>query len=197
MEQSIALYNPKQHRTLALLLGGEDPGVTGRGSAAWTLWLLGYPEQALQRIQEAHTLAQELGSPFALAWALGAEAYGQAGRPEEGLTVLAEAHATVRKTRERYFEAELHRIRGELLLQQGVPDEQQVETHFQQALVTARHQQAKSLELRAAMCLARMWKHQGKRIEAYDLLAPIYGWFTEGFDTAELKDAKALLAELA
>src|SRR5262249_38657736 len=102
-------------------------------------------------------------------------------------------------------EAELHRQRGELLLlqaekshpAQGSRDQHEAETCFQHALDLARQQQAKSLELRAAMSLARLWQHHGKRIEAYDLLTPIYSWFTEGFDTADLQEAKALLEALA
>jgi len=108
------------------------------------------------------------------------------------------------KTGERYYEAELHRQRGELLLRREAkshpaPDsweQHEAETCFQHALDVSRQQQAKSLELRAAMSLARLWQHQGKRQEAYALLAPIYGWFTEGFDTTDLQEAKALLAEL-
>ena len=95
-----------------------------------------------------------------------------------------------------YYAAELSRLQGALLLQQAVPDAAQAEACFQQALDVARQQQAKSLELRAATSLARLWQQQGKRAEAYDLLAPIYGWFTEGFDTADLQEAKASLEEL-
>jgi predicted ATPase len=91
---------------------------------------------------------------------------------------------------------ELYRVKGELLLRQRIPDAPEAETCFRQALDIARRQQAKSLELRAAMSLARLWQRHGKRAEARELLAPIYGWFTEGFDTADLKDAKALLHEL-
>jgi predicted ATPase len=90
----------------------------------------------------------------------------------------------------------LHRLHGELLLRQAVPEAQAAEDRFQQALEVARHQQAKSWELRAAMSLARLWQSQGKRAAARALLAPIYGWFTEGFDTADLKEAKALLDAL-
>ena len=93
-----------------------------------------------------------------------------------------------------WYEAEIHRIKGVLLL--PVPDAPQAEACFQRALAVARRQQAKSWELRAAMSLSRLWQHQGKHAEAYDLLAPIYGWFTEGFDTADLQEAKALLDEL-
>ena len=100
-------------------------------------------------------------------------------------------------TGERYYAAELHRLQGELLLQHAAPEVAHAETCFQQALAMARRQQAKSLELRAAMSLSRLWQQQGKRDEARALLAPIYGWFTEGFDTADLQEARALLEELA
>ena len=101
------------------------------------------------------------------------------------------------KTGERYFEAELHRLKGELLLQQDAGSGDEAETCFRQALDVARCQQAKSLELRAAMSLSRLWQHQGKRDEARQLLAEIYGWFPEGFDTTDLQEAQALLEELA
>ena len=94
------------------------------------------------------------------------------------------------------YEAELCRLKGELLLQQATGSDGEAETCFRQALDIARRQQAKSLELRAAVSLSRLWRYQGKRAEAYDLLAPIYSWFTEGFDTADLQEAKALLEEL-
>ena len=94
-------------------------------------------------------------------------------------------------------EAELHRLHGELLLRQPVPDVPQVEACFQRAIDVARRQQAKSWELRAAMSLARLWQRQGKRDQARELLAPIYNWFTEGFDTVDLQEAQALLAALA
>jgi predicted ATPase len=97
----------------------------------------------------------------------------------------------------RFYEAELYRINGELLLRQAVPDEDQAETCFERAVDVARSQSAKSWELRAAMSLSRLWQRQGKREEARQLLARIYGSFTEGFDTADLKNAKALLDELA
>ena len=92
--------------------------------------------------------------------------------------------------------ARAYRLQGERLLRQAAPDVAQAEVCFQQALAIARRQQAKSWELRAAMSLSRLWQQQGKRAAARELLAPIYGWFTEGFDTADLQDAKALLAEL-
>ena len=95
-----------------------------------------------------------------------------------------------------WYEAELHRIKGELLLRQAVPDAPQAEACFQQALAVARRQQARSWELRAAMSLSRLWQQQGKRAEARELLAPIYSWFTEGFDTPDLQEARVLLEEL-
>ena len=121
-----------------------------------------------------------------------AEVHSSLGQPEAGLTALSKALALVEKTGERYYEAELHRLKGELLLHAD-SKVSHAATCFQQALAIARRQQAKSLELRAAMSLSRLWHQHGKRDEAHDLLAPIYGWFTEGFDTADLQEAKALL----
>jgi hypothetical protein len=114
---------------------------------------------------------------------------------EGSLALFDEALATVEKTEERLFEAELHRLRGELLLGSGEKGE--AEKSIGLALEIARRQQARMWELRAATSLARLWGERGRRAEARDLLAPIHGWFTEGFDTADLKEAKALLEELA
>jgi adenylate cyclase len=246
---------------------------------AWTLWLLGYPDQARTRNHEALVLAHELARYFSLAsaqawaaifhalcrdahaaqeqaeavitlstewgipirlaegvllrgWALGmqgqteegiaqlhqgmadwramgteiawplwlallAEAYGKAEQVGEGLTVLAEALALVHKTDEHWWEAELYRLKGELLLMQAIPDEQQAEACFRQALDIARQQQAKSLELRAAMSLGRLWQRQGKTEHTRQLLIEVYMWFTEGFDTADLQEAQTLLEQWA
>ena len=282
LQQSIARYDPQQHRSLAFLLGGEDPGVACRSFAASTLWFLGYLDQALPRQREALTLAHELSHPFSLAVALGAaavlhqlrreghlareraealitlsteqgilfwgaigtiqcgwaraeqgqieegitqirqgliayqatgaelwrpyflallaEAYGKVGQAEEGLTALAEALTVADKTGERFYEAELYRLKGELTLQSNSQSPEsptrEAEECFLKAIDIARGQSAKSLELRAVMSLSRLWQPQGKREEARQMLAEIYGWFTEGFDTADLKDAKALLDEL-
>ena len=125
-----------------------------------------------------------------------AEAAGHVGQVEEGLRLLAEALMAFETSGQGDLLAEAHRRQGDLLLRHRAPDAAQAEVCFQQALAIARRQQAKSWELRAAMSLARLWQQQGKRTEAYDLLAPIYGWFTEGFDTADLQEAKALLEEL-
>jgi predicted ATPase len=108
-----------------------------------------------------------------------------------------EALAVVSHTGERWAEAELYRLQGQVVLHQGVPDEHHSAIYFHKALALARHQHAKSFELRAATSLARLWHRQGKRQEAYDLLAPVYHWFTEGFDTADVQDAKALVDALS
>ena len=238
-----------------------------------TLWLLGYPDRALERSRDALGLAQKLSHPYSLVHALFyaawvhqqrgerqaveerietavalaieqgftrwvlqgavlqgwhlaqhgkgqegilkmrqgatvvreqshfaaplAEAYGNVGQTEEGLKVISEELARVHKIGELFYEAELHRVNGELLLRLAVPDEEQAESCFKKAIDVARGQSAKSLELRAAMSLSRLWQRQGKKAEAQKLLAEIYGWFTEGFDTADLKSAKTLLEELA
>ncbi len=131
--------------------------------------------------------------PTFLAWL--AEAYGKVGQVEEGLSVLAEALAQVEKTDERCYEAELRRLKGDLLAQEG--DEAEAEAIFHKAIEVARRQNAKSWELRATTSLARLWQQQGKTDEAHRILAEIYGWFTEGFDTPDLQEAKALLEELS
>src|SRR5262249_53991401 len=164
----------------------------------------------------------ELNRPYHLA--LLAEAYGKAGQVEKGLTVLAEALRVADTTAERYREAELYRLQGELLLQQGrvspvqrghrkqpkargehlppaplyprLPQEANAEVCFQKAIAIARQQQTKSLELRATLSLARLWQQQGKKDEAHAMVAELYGWFTEGFDTADLQEAKALVVKL-
>jgi predicted ATPase/class 3 adenylate cyclase len=287
LEQGMRLYDPQRHRTHAVLYSGHDPGVCCRHLTALSLWLLGYPDQAVASVQAALALAQQLAHPFSLTlclhwaailhhlrreapltqaraeaamtiatdqefshqfaqamplrgWALATSGHGEEGltqlqqglaayratgatmlRPyylalfaeasapvgqtTEGLEALAEALATRAKSSARWWEAEMHRLRGELLLLRaakshpapGSQDQHEAETCFQHALDVSRQQQAKSLELRAAMSLGRLWQHQGKRQEAYDLLTPIYAWFTEGFDTADLQEAKALLDALA
>jgi predicted ATPase len=276
LEEGIARYTPDQHHA-PLFRIGHDPGVNCRGWAAMTLWLLGYPEQALARLHDALTLAHTLSHPFSLAyaqcwaalvnqlrrdapavhaqaeatvtlsteqgftlwaawgtslrgWALALRGQGEEGRAqvrqgiaavratgtallipyfctvladvcdhlghtEDGLRALAEAHTLAEQHEDRWWEAEICRLRGVLLLRQpGTPE---AETWLQRALDVARRQEAKSLELRAAMSLSRLWQQQGKRQEAHDLLAPIYGWFTEGFDTADLQEAQALVEGLS
>jgi predicted ATPase len=277
LEQGIALYDPSQH-CFAAWPGGH-PGPQCFIYGAWTLWLLGYPDQAMRQSQAALTLIEELSHPFSHAsvlvftallhqfrretevartraaaamalcreqrialyleigrmvegWAVaaqgqgaegmrqmrqGLEAYrgaraegfvpyflgllaetaGRMGQADNGLTLLAEALAVMDHTGQRFYEAELHRLKGGLLLQQSSDKHTEAAAYFQRALEVARRQEAKALELRAAMSLSRLWQQQGKRKEARDLLAPIYGWFTEGFDTADLQEAKALVEALA
>jgi predicted ATPase len=124
-----------------------------------------------------------------------AEICGMAAQPQQGLDRLAEAAELVEITQERWAEAEIHRVRGTLLL--SLRDSIAAEDSYRRALAVAPQQSAKFWELRAAVDLARLWLNQGKRAEARDLLAPIYEWFTEGFDTPVLKEAKALLEQLA
>jgi len=164
----------------------------------WTLAVQGQWEEGMTQIQQGlvaqHASGAQIARPHFLAMLT--EAHAAAGQAEAGLDVLAEALALVDHTGERYWEAELYRLKGELLLQQALPDASQAEVCFQQALSVARRQQAKSWELRTAINLSRLWQQQGRRDDARALLTPVYHWFTEGFDTADLQDAKALLEEL-
>jgi len=133
--------------------------------------------------------------PFYLAQL--ATAHAKAGRVEDGLGRVSEALVLTEKSGVRWFEAELHRRRSELLRTGPPGAEAEAEACLHRAIVIARQQDAKLWELRAATSLARLWRDRGKRSEAHNLLAPVYGWFTEGFDTLDLKEAKALLDELA
>ena len=136
----------------------------------------------------------EMWSPYFLG--LLAEALGRAGQAAAGLDILAEALDRVDRIEGRWIEAELYRLRGELLLVLPEADQRTADACFHRSLAVAREQSAKMWELRAATSLARLWRDQGRRQEAGDLLTPIYGWFSEGFDTPDLKEAKALLNEL-
>jgi predicted ATPase len=166
----------------------------------WALTAQGHSAEGMAQIRQGiatwRATGAEITRPYALA--LLAEACGNAGRADEGLSLLAEALTLAHQHGERYYEAELYRLRGALLLAQEHAGARmsEMEASFLQAIDLARQQQARSWELRAATSLARLWQQQGKRVEARALLAPIYGWFTEGFDTADLQEAKALLEEL-
>jgi predicted ATPase len=166
----------------------------------WQGWVLALQGQGTAGLVQLHqglaavlAARQTLSQPLCLV--LVAEAVGHAGQVVEGLRWLAEALRAFEISGRGDLLAEAYRLQGELLLRQALPDVAQAEACFQQALAIARRQQAKSWELRIATSLSRLWQ-QGKRAEACALLAPIYGWFTEGFDTADLQDAKALLEEL-
>jgi class 3 adenylate cyclase/DNA-binding winged helix-turn-helix (wHTH) protein/predicted ATPase/tRNA A37 threonylcarbamoyladenosine biosynthesis protein TsaE len=277
LERGIARYEAQQHRILTLRYG-PDPGMACLAYTAWILWLRGYPDQALERIRTALTLAhqcthpfcrvfvltfavmlyqcrRELQSvsvqaaanlalahqqafPFLEAWAmvlqgwvlaeqgrgdegieqiwqgimayratgaevlrpyflgLLAEAYGSRDRTDAGLETLDEALALVDRTGERFHESEFYRLKGQLLLARSMEHAPEAEACFHRALTLACRHQAKSLELRAAMSLSRLWRQQGQADRARCVLEEIYGWFTEGFDTGDLKEAKTLLDEL-
>ena len=164
----------------------------------WALAHQGQAQEGIEQITQGlltyRATGAELLRPYFLA--LLAEAHGVSGQPEAGLPVLTEALALVDTTGERWCEPELYRLKGALLLQQHADNQAEAERCFRHAIAIAQTQQAKSLELRATTSLARLWQQQGKRREAYDFLAPVYHWFTEGFDTADLHDAKALLEAL-
>ena len=126
-----------------------------------------------------------------------AMAYAELGQPDDARRCIDDAIDKVERSKEKWCEAEVNRIAGEVALKSPAPDTEKAEKYFDRALAVARQQRAKSWELRAAMSMARLWRDQGKRNEARDLLAPVYGWFTEGFDTLDLKEARLLLDELA
>jgi len=277
VERGYALYDLQQHSDLAFGYT-RDPGMQCLCYMSISLWQLGYPDKALERINEMVTLAHELAHPYTLAGALFgavrchqfrqegsaaqesaeavialctkhgfpfhlaagnlyrgralaqqgktqegiaqiqnalvalrsigseiglpmfyswlAEAFGKEGQTEEALAMLTEGLDTVDRTGERFYESELHRLKGELTLMQGA-HETEAEACFHQAIEVARRQQARSLELRATVSLCCLCQKQGKTEEARQMLQEIYGWFTEGFDTKDLKEAKALLEELS
>ena len=125
------------------------------------------------------------------------KAYAELGRFDDAWRCIGEAMTAVEATKERWWEADVHRTAGQIALMSPQRDAARAEAHFERALAVARQQQAKSWELRAAMSMARIWRDRGKRAEARELLAPVYSWFTEGFETLDLKEAKTLLDELA
>src|SRR5262249_2487732 len=163
----------------------------------------GQGEEGITQIRQGLSAYQATGTELARTYQLIllTEAYGKKGQAKEGLGVLAEALALVDKTGERYYEAELYRLKGELTLPQSSVQglassvQKEAEECFWKAIEIARRQSAKSLELRAVMSLSRLWQQQGKREEARQMLSEIYGWFTEGFDTKDLQEAKTLLEE--
>jgi class 3 adenylate cyclase/predicted ATPase len=277
--EGIRMYDPDKHGHLTFHYGGHDPGVCGLASKARILWLLGFPDKALEPAEESLALARKLSHPFNLlfatlvgaswvrehrrepqiaqeliqpvwiltneqerpAWrarvmllqallliengrvaealklafraealhtagrtreqshtdALLAQLYGKAGQAEKAIHLIDNALRRASESGGQWYDAELHRIQGELLLAQTVSDEPQAEFCFQRAYSVATSQGAKSLELRAAISLSRLWQKQGKKAEARQLLTQSYKWFSEGFDTGDLKEAKALLGEIS
>jgi predicted ATPase len=291
LEKGFALYDPQEHRSHALIYG-QDPGAVCLSRMTWTLWCLGYPEQALERKRQALALASELDHPFSTAFALNfvaqlhqfrretqatqelaeaaislcaeqgfdfyqamgfclrgwalfaqgqategiaqlrqgmaawkatgavvlmtyylallAEMLGQTRQTERGLAMLAKALTTAERSGERFWEAEIYRLKGELLLKgegersvlnapvgRNAEREWSPEDCFHKAIDIARYQRGKSLELRATVSMCRLWQAQGKQKQARQVLAEIYSWFTEGFDTVDLREARALLRELS
>jgi DNA-binding SARP family transcriptional activator/predicted ATPase len=191
----------KEHAEELIRLSRENPslgwlgeGMCHRGRA---LVALGQVEEGIAQLREGLQANRSMGNRVEMPETLGslAEAQAKAGQPEEGLTTLDEALALVEQTGARHWQTELYRLRAELLLMQG--DDAQAEASLRTAIETARRQQAKSWELRAAITLGRLWQSQGKREQARQLLAEIYSWFTEGFETADLREARALLDELS
>jgi predicted ATPase len=176
-------------------------GTTLRG---WALAEQGQREEGIAQMHQglAHHSALGARTTQSYCLALLGETYRKAGRLQEGLTLLAEALALADRTEERVYDPELYRLKGELTLQQADVQrlvsggQKEAEEGFGKAIAIARRQQAKSLELRAAMSLARLWQQQGKKAEAHQLLSEVYNWFTEGFDTKDLQEAKALIEEL-
>ena len=170
----------------------------GKFAQGWALAAQGQREEGVTLMRQGLTDVQATGIRAIVPSLLTilAEACGTLGQVGVGLSMVVEALELVEQTGVHWYEAETYRIKGTVLLRQAVPDASQAEACFQQALALARRQEAKSWELRAATSLAHLWQSQGKRQESYDLLAPVYEWFTEGFDTTDLIEAKQLLDEL-
>ena len=165
----------------------------------WALADQGECEEGMAEIHQGLKTLRDTGAKRSLPYYLSllAEVYGMKGQAEEGLRIISDAFVEAQNIAEHWWEAELYRLKGALLLQKPEPDTAQVEASFHQALDVARRQQSKSLELRAATSLCRLWQQQGKREEAHQLLTKVYNCFVEGFDTADLREAKALLDEQA
>jgi tetratricopeptide (TPR) repeat protein len=170
----------------------------GTAVRGWIFTETGKASDAVRAITSGMTSLRSTGALLYEPWHLWylAMAYAELGQPDDARRCIDEAIDKVERSKEKWCEAEVHRIAGEIALK-SPQHPANAETHFERALAVARQQQAKSWELRAAMSMARLWRDQGKRSEARELLAPVYGWFTEGFDTRDLKEAKALLDELA
>jgi tetratricopeptide (TPR) repeat protein len=169
------------------------------GNRGCVLAQTGKASEAIQAISAAIIGLRPIGATvWGTAWLAHLSlAYAELGKLDDGLRCIGEATTAADSTKERWFEVEINRIAGELTLMSPSPDTVKAATYFQRALAIARKQKAKSWELRATMSMARLWRDQGKPQQARELLAPVYGWFTEGFDTLDLKEAKALLDELA
>jgi predicted ATPase len=173
-------------KALGTLVRGRLFALTGKASDA--VWAI------TSGITSLRSTEATLYEPIYLSYL--AMAYAELGQPDDARRSVDDAIDKVEMSKEKWCQAEVHRIAGEIALKSPAPGPEKAEAYFDRALAVARQQQAKSWELRAAMSMARLWRDQGKRDEARDLLAPVYGWFTEGFDTRDLKEAKVLLDEL-
>ena len=173
--------------------------VQGRRAQGQLLALTHKATDAVQILISASTEFRSTGSTafVPLYFSCLARAYADLGQFDDAWRCIGEAMTAMETTKETWFEADVHRVAGEVALMSPPPDAAKAEEYFERALAVARQQHAKSFELRASMSLARLWRSQGKPQQARELLAPVYGWFTEGFDTRDLKEAKALLQELA
>jgi len=165
----------------------------------WGLAMQGQGEEGITKVRQGIAAFRATGAALYVPYfcSVLADVAAHLGDTEDGLQALAEAHTLMEQHEERWWEAEITRLRGVVLLRQTATPQEEAEAWLRRALDVARRQAAKSLELRAAINLSRLWQQQGKRAEAHELLAPIYSWFTEGFDTADFQEAKALLAALA
>jgi class 3 adenylate cyclase/predicted ATPase len=192
----------QEHAEAAISLAKEQgfPYLMAIGSLlrGWALVQQGQAKEGIEQLHQGGRAYRATGAELLRSYYLMllAKAYGTMGQPEAGLTVLAEALTHADTTGERRSEPEMYRLKGELLLQQSSDNHLEAQACYRHALDLARNQQAKSLELRTARSLSKLWQQQGKHQEAHDLLAPVYHWFTEGFDTADLQEAKALLEAL-
>jgi predicted ATPase len=216
--REVSLAHERAEALLALAREYEFPLWLACGTIPWG-WVLaeqGRGEEGVAQLRQGLVALRATGADCwrTVLLATQAEVHGKVGQAAEGLSVVAEALAAADKTGERFWEAELYRLKGELTLAQfrvqtsqesqltdlrSLPPDPQAEAEgcFLKGIEVARKQQAKSWELRARTSLARLWQHQGKKAEAHAMLAEIYGWFTEGFDTKDLQEAQALLDELA
>jgi predicted ATPase len=189
----------RANEAVALSTEHDFPAMLARGlvSRGAALSALGHAQEGLALITKGLSMYRATGAVLLTPWILTSLAEARAGfsQPLNGLNCLVEAVQIIETTGERWDEAEVHQLRGDLLHATG--DQAAAEQSYHQALAVAQRQSAKLFELRAATSLARLWRDQGRRTQAHDLLAPVYGWFTEGFGTPVLKEAKALLEQLA
>jgi predicted ATPase len=183
---------------LATAQGALQWAANGTILRGWALAMQGQGEEGMAQLRQGIAAWRATGAVLTVPYVCTvlADVAAHLGRTEDGLQALTEAFTLMEQHEERYWEAEICRLRGVLLLRQPGTPQEEAEAWLQRALDVARRQEAKSLELRAAMSLSRLWQQQGRQAAAHALLAPIYGWFTEGFDTADLQEARALLEAL-